>query len=133
MHTANAAPFGQTACTLGRRCPSCASDITERLMNASPRRDLATGTFLAAYKGGGAAVGGLALLGRDHIVAAQPASPALHFWTWHRVSVLHGTGSAVSKLVHCCRHSGRAIAHILWCLDNISLSGLVTTLIWGPR
>lgn len=54
-------------------------------IHASLYRDLATGTFLTAYKGGGAAVGGLALLGRDHIVAAQPASPALHFWTWHRV------------------------------------------------
>lgn len=58
---------------------------TETVLMACVHRDLATGTFLTAYKGGGATGGGLAVLGRDYVIAAQAASPALHFWTWHRV------------------------------------------------
>lgn len=50
--------------------------------------DIATGCFLTAYKGGGAVSNGLALVGGDYMVAVQPASSALHFWTWHRGSLL---------------------------------------------
>lgn len=50
--------------------------------------DIATGCFLTAYKGGNAISNGLALVGRDYMVAVQAASSALHFWTWHRGSLL---------------------------------------------
>lgn len=53
------------------------------------RRDVATGSFLAAYKGGGCGPNGLSLLGPEYIVTAQAASPALHFWTWHKVYHTH--------------------------------------------
>lgn len=59
--------------------------------------DIATGCFLTAYKGGGAAKNGLALVGRDYIVAAQPTSmisSALLFWTWHRSSMLQRSFAA---------------------------------------
>ena len=49
-------------------------------------RDLHTGTGLTSYKNNACPPNGISLVGRDYVIATQLGKPALHAWTWHKVS-----------------------------------------------
>jgi hypothetical protein len=90
------------------------------------RRDIATGGHLASYKGGGCSANGLALLGRDYLVAAQAAAPALHFWTWHKVQL------SVSLLPCTCSKGSRRRPLAASVVAHSALSAVLTAELATP-
>ena len=68
-------------------CFRLVSHLRVTLASSCFHRDVHTGTALTSYKNNACGAGGLALLGRDHFIAAQLGKPALHIWTWHKDQV----------------------------------------------